>query len=98
MSHPSVYLVSAARTPIGAFLGSLSTVRAPALGATAIKGALARARLAPDAVQEVLMGNVLTAGIGQAPARQASLAAGIPNTTPTTTVGKDCWSGKQAII
>src|SRR3984957_15831677 len=98
MPHPAVYIVSAARTPIGAFLGSLSTGRAPALGATAIKGALARARLAPDAVQEVLMGNVLTAGIGQAPARQASLAAGIPNTTPTTTVGKVCGSGMQAII
>jgi acetyl-CoA C-acetyltransferase len=95
---PTVYIVSAARTPIGAFLGSLSAVRAPALGATAIRGALARARLAPDAVSEVLMGNVLTAGIGQAPARQASLAAGIPNTTPTTTVGKVCGSGMQAII
>src|SRR5580704_17502362 len=98
MSHPSVYLVSAARTPISAFLGSLSAVRAPALGATAIRGALTRARLAPDAVQEVLMGNVLSGGIGQAPARHASLAAGIPNTTPTTTVGKVCGSGMQAII
>jgi acetyl-CoA C-acetyltransferase len=98
MPHPTVYVVSAARTPIGAFLGSLSSVRAPALGATAIKGALARARLAPDAVQEVFMGNVLSAGIGQAPARQASLAAGIPNTTPTTTVAKVCGSGMQAII
>ncbi len=96
--QPAVYIVSAARTPTGSFLGSLSAIRAPALGATAIKGALARARLAPDAVQEVLMGNVLTAGIGQAPARQASLAAGIPNTTPTTTVGKVCGSGMQAII
>jgi acetyl-CoA C-acetyltransferase len=95
---PPVYIVSAARTPIGAFLGSLSTVRAPALGATAIQGALARAHLPPDRVQEVLMGNVLTAGIGQAPARQASLAAGIPNTTPTTTVGKVCGSGMQAIV
>ncbi len=96
--HPPVYIVSAARTPIGAFLGSLSAVRAPVLGAAAIKGALARARLAPDAIQEVLMGNVLTAGVGQSPARQASLAAGIPNTTPTTTVGKVCGSGMQAII
>jgi acetyl-CoA C-acetyltransferase len=96
--HPTVYVVSAARTPIGAFLGSLSAVRAPALGATAIKGALARARLAPDTIQEVFMGNVLSAGIGQAPARQASLAAGIPNTTPTTTVAKVCGSGMQAII
>ena len=96
--QPAVYIVSAARTPTGSFLGSLSAIRAPALGATAIKGALARAGLAPDAVQEVFMGNVLTAGIGQAPARQASLAAGIPNTTPTTTVGKVCGSGMQAII
>jgi acetyl-CoA C-acetyltransferase len=95
---PPFYIVSAARTPVGAFLGSLSAVRAPALGAAAIKGALARARLAPEAVQEVLMGNVLTAAIGQAPARQASLAAGIPDTTPTTTVGKVCGSGMQAII
>jgi acetyl-CoA C-acetyltransferase len=97
-AHPTVYIVSAARTPIGAFLGSLSAVRAPALGATAIRGALARAKLAPETVQEVLMGNVLSAGIGQAPARQASLAAGIPNTTPTTTVSKVCGSGMQAII
>ena len=98
MPHPTVYVVSAARTPIGAFLGSLSTLRAPALGAIAIKGALARARLAPDAVQEVFMGNVLSAGIGQGPARQASLGAGIPNTTPTTTVSKVCGSGMQSII
>jgi acetyl-CoA C-acetyltransferase len=93
-----IYIVSAARTPIGAFLGTLSAVRAPALGATAIQGALKRAKLAPDAVEEVFMGNVLSAGIGQAPARQASLAAGIPNTTPTTTVSKVCGSGMQALI
>ena len=98
MPPPTVYVVSAARTPIGAFLGSLSTLRAPALGAIAIKGALARARLAPEAVQEVFMGNVLSAGIGQGPARQASLGAGIPNTTPTTTVSKVCGSGMQSII
>ena len=79
---PPIYIVSAARTPIGAFLGSLSSVRAPELGATAIQGALARAKLAPDAIEEVFMGNVLSAGIGQAPARQAAIYAGIPNTRP----------------
>jgi acetyl-CoA C-acetyltransferase len=93
-----VFIASAARTPIGAFLGALSSVRAPDLGAAAIRGALARARLAPDAVGEVFMGNVLSAGIGQAPARQASIYAGIPNTVPTTTVSKVCGSGMQAVI
>jgi acetyl-CoA C-acetyltransferase len=95
---PPVYVVAAARTPIGAFLGSLSSLRAPDLGATAIKGALARAKLAPDAVQEVFVGNVLSAGIGQAPARQAAIYAGIPNSVPATTVSKVCGSGMQAVI
>jgi acetyl-CoA C-acetyltransferase len=95
---PPIYVVSAARTPIGAFLGSLSSVRAPDLGATAIKGALSRAKLAPDAIEEVFMGNVLSAGIGQAPARQAAIYAGIPNTVPATTVSKVCGSGMQAFI
>ncbi len=95
---PPVYVVAAARTPIGAFLGSLSSVRAPDLGATAIKGALARAKVPADAVQEVFMGNVLSAGIGQAPARQAAIYAGIPNTVPATTVSKVCGSGMQAVI
>jgi acetyl-CoA C-acetyltransferase len=93
-----VFIASAARTPIGAFLGSLAPVRAPDLGATAIRGALARAKLAPDTAGEVFMGNVLSAGIGQAPARQASLHAGIPDTVPTTTVSKVCGSGMQAIL
>jgi acetyl-CoA C-acetyltransferase len=93
-----VYVVAAARTPIGAFLGSLASVRAPDLGAAAIKGALARARLGADTVQEVFMGNVLSAGIGQAPARQAAIYAGVPNTVPATTVSKVCGSGMQAII
>jgi acetyl-CoA C-acetyltransferase len=97
-SLPPVYVVAAARTPIGAFLGSLATVRAPDLGAAAIKGALARARISADAVQEVFMGNVLSAGIGQAPARQAAIYAGVPNTVPATTVSKVCGSGMQAII
>ncbi len=95
---PVVFIVSAARTPIGAFLGSLSTVRAPDLGATAIRGALARGRLSAEAIDEVLMGNVLSAGIGQAPARQAAIYAGIPDTVPATTIGKVCGSGLQAIV
>jgi acetyl-CoA C-acetyltransferase len=95
---PPIYIVSAARTPIGSFLGSLSSLRAPELGSIAVKGALARAKLAPDAVQEVFLGNVLSAGIGQAPARQAAIYAGIPNTVPATTVSKVCGSGMQATI
>jgi len=97
-ASPPVYIVSAARTAIGAFLGSLSTVSAPRLGATAIQGALSRAKLAPDQVGEVFMGNVLSAGIGQAPARQAMIYAGLPNTVPATTVGKVCGSGLQAVV
>jgi acetyl-CoA C-acetyltransferase len=95
---PPVYIAAAARTPIGAFLGSLSSVRAPELGKVAITGALSRAKLAPEAVDEVFFGNVLSAGIGQAPARQAAIYAGIPNTVPATTVGKVCGSGMQAVI
>jgi acetyl-CoA C-acetyltransferase len=98
MSLPPVYIVSAARTPIGSFLGSLSSVPAPRLGSTAIQGALGRAKLAPDAIGEVFMGNVLSAGIGQAPARQALIYAGIPNTVPATTVSKVCGSGLQAVV
>jgi acetyl-CoA C-acetyltransferase len=97
-SLPPVYIVSAARTPIGAFLGSLASVTAPNLGAAAIQGALSRAKLAPDAIQEVFMGNVLSAGIGQAPARQAMKYAGVPDTTPATTVSKVCGSGLQAVV
>jgi acetyl-CoA C-acetyltransferase len=95
---PPIYVVSAARTPIGAFLGSLASVRAPELGATAIRGALTRARLAPDVVDEVFLGNVLSAGVGQAPARQAAIRAGIPVSVPATTVNKVCGSGMQAFI
>src|SRR5438128_1806485 len=95
---PPVFVVAATRTPIGAFLGSLSSVRAPDLGATAIKAALERGRIAPDQVGEVFMGNVLCAGIGQAPARQAMIYAGLPNTVPATTVSKVCGSGLQAVV
>ena len=92
-----VYIVGAARTPMGSVLGSLSTVSAPTLGATAIKGALLKAGVDPNIVDEVFMGNVLQAGVGQAPARQAAMMAGIPNSVPCTTVNKVCASGMKSI-
>jgi len=96
--NKDVVIVSAVRTPIGSFLGSLSTVPAPRLGAAAIKGALEKINLKPEMVEEVLMGNVVQAGTGQAPARQAAIYAGIPNTVPCTTINKVCASGMKAII
>jgi len=92
-----VVIVSAVRTPIGSFLGSLSSVPAPKLGAAAIQAALERIHLDPTQVQEVMMGNVLQAGLGQAPARQAALFAGLPNTVPSTTINKVCASGMKAV-
>ena len=93
----NVYIVSAARTPMGSFLGSLSSVPATKLGSTAISGALAMAGLDPKEIEEVYMGNVLQAGVGQAPARQAALGAGILDSVPCTTVNKVCASGMKAI-
>ena len=93
-----IFIASAARTPIGAFLGALSPVQAPKLGATAIRGALSRAKLDPKAIEEVFMGNVLTGGAGQAPARQALIYAGLEKSVPATTVGKVCGSGLQAVV
>ena len=93
-----VVIVSAARTPIGSFLGGLSSVSAPKLGAIAIKGALDKINLSPELVDEVLMGNVVQAGTGQAPARQAAIYAGIPNSVPCTTVNKVCASGMKTIM
>tara|TARA_R110001583_G_scaffold412_7_gene3901 strand:+ start:2421 stop:3596 length:1176 start_codon:yes stop_codon:yes gene_type:complete len=93
-----VVIVSIARTPIGSFLGSLATISAPKLGAIAIKGALNKINLAPKLVDEVFMGNVVSAGLGQAPARQAAIFAGIPNTVPCTTINKVCASGMKAIM
>jgi len=93
-----VVIVGAARTPIGAFLGALSTVPAPRLGAVAIQAALERAGVAPEAVQHVFMGNVLQAGVGQAPARQAALFAGLPIGTPAVTINKVCGSGLEAVV
>ncbi len=93
-----VVIVSSARTPIGSFLGGLSTIPAPKLGSIAIKGALDKIGLNPELVDEVLMGHVLQAGTGQAPARQAAIYAGIPNTVPCTTINKVCASGMKAVI
>jgi acetyl-CoA C-acetyltransferase len=98
MTPGPVYLVSAARTPVGSFLGKLASLRAPALGSAVIRAALQRARVDPEAVDEVFFGQVLSAGSGQAPSRQASLGAGIPNRIPCTTVNKVCGSGLQAVI
>lgn len=93
-----VVIVSAVRTPIGSFMGALSTVPAPKLGAIAIKGALDSINLDPNLVEEVLMGNVVQAGTGQAPARQAAIYAGIPDTVPCTTVNKVCSSGMKTVM
>jgi acetyl-CoA C-acetyltransferase len=93
-----VVIVSAVRTPIGSFLGTLSSVPATTLGAIAIKAALEKINLDPTKVDEVLMGSVLQANLGQAPARQAAIFAGIPDTVPCTTVNKVCASGMKAIM
>src|SRR6185369_14805965 len=91
-------VLSAARTPIGSFLGKLSSLTAPALGSVAIRAALDRAGVPPGDVEQVVFGNVLQAGEGQAPARQASLGAGIPDTVPCVTVHKVCGSGMRAVM
>ncbi len=96
MAHS--YIISAQRTPIGAFLGSLSGFSAPQLGAIAIKSALEKAGIAPNQVSEVIMGNVLTAGVGQAPARQAALGAGLPDSIPCLTINKVCGSGLKSVM
>lgn len=93
-----VYIVSAVRTALGSFGGVLSGLSAVQLGAEAIKGALSKAAVKPEYVQEVYMGNVCQANLGQAPARQAALAAGIPDTVPCTTVNKVCSSGMKTIM
>ncbi len=93
-----IVIVAAARTPIGSFMGALSTVPAPLLGAAAIKGALAKINLEPSLVSEVIMGNVVQAGVGQAPARQAVKFAGLPDSVIATTVNKVCASGMKAVM
>ena len=93
-----VVIVSAVRTPIGSFMGGLSTVTAPKLGAIAIKGALDKIKLDPNLIDEVFMGNVVQAGVGQAPARQAALFAGLPDSVACTTINKVCASGMKAVM
>jgi acetyl-CoA C-acetyltransferase len=93
-----VVILSAVRTPIGRFQGGLASIPAPRLGAVVITEALRRAGVRPDQVSEVFMGNVLSAGLGQAPARQATLAAGLPDTVPATTINKVCGSGLKAVM
>src|SRR5215813_8312002 len=93
-----IVVLSAQRTPVGSFLGKLSSLPAPALGSAAIRGALEKAGVKPDQVEQVIMGNVLQAGIGQAPARQASLGAGIPDSVPCITLHKVCGSGMRAVM
>jgi acetyl-CoA C-acetyltransferase len=92
-----VYIVGAARTPIGRFLGSLSTLSAPELGSVAVRAAVERAGIDPSRVEDVIIGNVVQAGVGQAPARQAALAAGLPPSASATTINKVCASGLEAI-
>ncbi len=94
----TTYLCSPLRTPIGAFQGSLAALRAPELGARALRGVLEASRLDPKTIDEVYMGCVLTAGLGQAPARQAALGAGLPNSVPCTTISKVCGSGLKAVM
>lgn len=94
----NVYIAGIARTPIGSLNGALSSLTAPQLGAIAIKAALERSGISPQQVQEVFMGNVVSAGIGQAPAQQASIYAGLPTSIPCTTVNKVCASGMKAIM
>jgi len=96
--NKEVVIVSAVRTPIGSFLGALSSIPAPKLGSIAIKGALDQISLEPSMVEEVLMGQVVQAGSGQAPARQAAIYAGIPDNVPCTTINKVCASGMKAIM
>lgn len=93
-----VVIVSVARTPIGSFLGSLSSISATKLGSTAIRGALDKINLSPELIDEVYMGNVIAAGLGQAPAKQAAIFAGIPDTVPCTTINKVCASGMKSIM
>ncbi len=96
--NKKVVIVAAVRTPIGSFMGSLSSLSATKLGSIAIKGALNKINLDPTLVEEVFMGNVVQAGVGQAPARQAALGAGIPDTVPCTTINKVCASGMKAVM
>src|SRR5262249_30058298 len=98
MADRDPVIVSAVRTPTGRFLGALSSLTAPQLGARAIREALARSRAPATRIDEVIMGNVVSAGVGQAPARQAALGAGLPDDIPTVTINKVCGSGLKAVM
>src|SRR5712691_11526613 len=98
MSEHTPVIVAAVRTPTGKFLGSLSSFSAPQLGAIVIKEAVLRAAIAPDTIDEVIMGNVVSAGVGQAPARQAAIHAGLPDEIPAVTINKVCGSGLKAVM
>lgn len=98
MSKKEVYIISGVRTPMGSFLGAFASIPATQLGSTAIKGALEKASVPVDAIDEVFMGNVLQAGVGQAPARQAALGAGLNQNVPCTTINKVCASGMKSIM
>jgi acetyl-CoA C-acetyltransferase len=98
MSKKEVYIISAVRTPMGSFLGAFASIPATQLGATAIKGAVEKSNVPVDVIDEVFMGNVLQAGVGQAPARQAALGAGLNQNVPCTTVNKVCASGMKSIM
>jgi acetyl-CoA C-acetyltransferase len=93
-----VFIVGGARTPIGKFQGTLAGIAAPELGAVAVRAAVERSGVAPEKIEEVLMGNVVTAGLGQAPARQVALKAGLPSTINATQLGKVCGSGLKAAM
>src|SRR5687767_10620704 len=98
MSDQNVVVVSARRTPIGAFLGALAPATAPQLGSAAAKAAIESAGIKPSDIQEVILGCVLPAGLGQAPARQAAIGAGVPMSVPATTINKMCGSGLKAVM
>ncbi|MFC1481426.1 acetyl-CoA C-acetyltransferase [Candidatus Neomarinimicrobiota bacterium] len=98
MDKKDIVITSYARTPIGAFSGSLASITAPALGSIVIKAAIERSGIMPEQVDEVIMGNVLPAGLGQAPARQAAMGAGLPNTSRALTINKMCGSGLKAVM
>ena len=98
MADRDAYIVSACRTAIGEFMGGLGSMTAPQLGAIAVRDAVRRAAIDPGQIDEVLMGNVVQAGVGQAPARQAAIHGGIPDSVPAMTVNKVCGSGLQSII
>jgi len=98
MKNKEIVIISAVRTPIGSFGGSLSTISASKPGALVIKNAIERAGISNDLIDEIYMGNVLSANIGQAPARQAALFADLPNTIPCTTINKVCASGARIVV